>query len=124
VDSTVFRETVFARGQFDMYIGRPASYGSASAQLFAQDRSGGPQNQYGLKDNQLDDLIDRQATLSRDPEGRKRLLLDIQRRILDLGYRLPLGTIPSPNVFKGRVQNFWPPSVGGVQNAWTGAWLK
>src|SRR5207245_2770795 len=59
-------------GQFDLYI---TSNGAATpnSQLYGFYYTGGPQNYPGFNNPDLHKLIDQQAVLSRDPEGRRKL---------------------------------------------------
>src|SRR5262249_11487029 len=83
IDATQFTQAVCTRGEFVAYnsAGNPTPI--TNADLFGRFRTGGPRNIFRFSDPQLDAMIDRQATMVRDPEGRKKLLLDIQRRLID-----------------------------------------
>src|SRR5262249_1952164 len=56
---------------------------SLNSELFGRYHSSGPRNSSKYADSELDKLIEQQAVMTRDPEGRKKLVLDIQRRIMD-----------------------------------------
>jgi ABC-type transport system substrate-binding protein len=89
VDAAGWNEQQAGRGEYLAYHGPPQPQASASADLRIRFRSGGSRNSSRITDARLDEMIDRQATLVRDVEGRKRLLQDIQRHLLEQGYIIP-----------------------------------
>lgn len=94
------------RGPYDAYIGSAATQVSASGGLGAKWRSGGELNSFGLKDPKLDQMIDDQRKLARDPAARKKLLLDIQRYILDHAYMRMIVSFEQRGLITKRVKNF------------------
>jgi ABC-type transport system substrate-binding protein len=80
VDTTAFVAAQQA-GNFQMMAG-VASIGAPNSWLYARYYTGGPQNWVKFASAELDRLIDQQAVLVRDPEGRKKILQDVQRKII------------------------------------------
>src|SRR5262249_27956606 len=66
-----------------LYCGAIFPNGNTNLDLFTKYHSQGSRNGAQLKDPKLDAMIAQQAVLGRDPEGRKRILQDIQRYLLD-----------------------------------------
>jgi peptide/nickel transport system substrate-binding protein len=94
-----------ASGQFDIGVGAGLPV-SANADLYYPYYSTSTQNVAKVKDPALDKLIDQQAGMVKDPEGRKKILLDIQRKIIDQAQTLYLVGIVSPSVRWKYVQNY------------------
>lgn len=113
LDSATYSEQVRNRGEFEAYIGSAPTYSSADAALFSRFHSKGAANVYGVKDDTLDQMIERQTTLGRNPDERKKLLLDIQRRIIDQQYLHFFHTFEAPSVQKGYVRDYYP-GFGGL----------
>jgi peptide/nickel transport system substrate-binding protein len=79
---------------------------SANFDLLSKYVGGGARNGAGLDDPTLNDMIRKQATLVRDPDGRKKLLQDIQRRIIDLAvYQNTGGASATAYAYWGYVKN-------------------
>jgi peptide/nickel transport system substrate-binding protein len=116
---------VVTRGDFDMFIGTNGSLVSttANSDLFARHHSKGSRNVTGLKDPELDAKIEKQATLVKDPEGRKKLLLEIQRTIIDKAYLLMIGATVSDFVSWPYVKDFYPGIAGNVVDFQSYLWL-
>lgn len=56
---------------------------STNADLFTKHLPGGPRNAFGIDDPKLTDMIQKQAVMLRDPDGRKKALQDVQRYLID-----------------------------------------
>ena len=78
-------------------------------ELFGRYYSNGPRNSTKYADPELDKMIDQQAVMVRDPEGRKKLVLEIQRRVMDRSGMI----MPNPYASRALV---WP----HVKNLWLG----
>jgi peptide/nickel transport system substrate-binding protein len=86
---TAFIEQVTGKGNYTAFLGSIGVRGQPSTELFSRHHSKGPQFSTGISDPELDAMIDRQATLARDPQGRAKLIQDIQRKIIALrGYNM------------------------------------
>src|SRR5262249_28117359 len=78
VDAPTWSDNVKTRGEHQFYSGAISPTGVTNLDLYSKFYANGPRNSVKLNDPKLNEMIDRQALLSRDPEGRKRLLQDIQ----------------------------------------------
>jgi peptide/nickel transport system substrate-binding protein len=85
-DFGAYTEQVVNRADFDMEMGTKGKGSSADGALSTWWHSKGSANFTKINDPQLDQMIERQSTLGRSPDERKKLLQDIQRRVLDQGY--------------------------------------
>jgi ABC-type transport system substrate-binding protein len=107
VDFPTYSAQVQSRREFEAEIGAPTTPGSADGVLFAKYHSTGSQNFFGIKDTRLDQMIERQTTLGRNPEERKKLILDIQRYIIEQGYVRFFHTFESPAAFQPYVRDLF-----------------
>jgi hypothetical protein len=62
---------------------------TTTGDLLTRYRTGGSANGTGLSDPTLDSMIDRQSTLVKDEPARRRALLDIQRKVIELAAVIP-----------------------------------
>jgi peptide/nickel transport system substrate-binding protein len=85
-DAAAWTVSQTGQGDYQAYHGPLLPPASTNADLYQRFYSGGGRNPSKTKDPTLDKMIDQQAVMSRDPEGRKKLLMDIQRYILDQAY--------------------------------------
>ena len=87
----------------------------ARALSMGQDPEGGftvPQEQFVRElIKTLDDMIDKQAVITKDPEARKKILLDIQRFLIDQAYLFTLVSPASFSVAQGYVKELYPLSI-------------
>jgi hypothetical protein len=86
-----------ASGQFDIAVGAGLPM-SANDDLYYSYYSASIQNVTKVKGPALDKLIDQQAGMVRDPEGHKKILLDIQRKIIEQVQTPYLVGLISPSV--------------------------
>src|SRR5262249_38694162 len=70
--------------------------GGPSSALYARYSTAGGQNWAKFSDPALDKLIDQQAPMAKDPEGRKKVLQDIQRKVIEDAVALPLLMFDTP----------------------------
>jgi peptide/nickel transport system substrate-binding protein len=81
-----FTSSIYVGGQYEgAYISLQLGGVPMNTDLNLIWHSGGGYNTFGLSDPELDKLIDQQAVMVKDTDGRKKVIQDIQRRILD-GY--------------------------------------
>jgi ABC-type transport system substrate-binding protein len=107
--------------QANAYI---TSAGAPNGWLYLRHYTGGTQNYAKYSDAEMDKLIDQQAVLARDPEGRKKILQDIQRRIVDAAAYIPLVFFQQPIANAAEVKGFNPPTLLNLHNTfWTTVWL-
>jgi peptide/nickel transport system substrate-binding protein len=83
-----------------------ATAAGANSFLFRAFHTGGGQNGSKMNDPQLDQLIEQQATLIKDTEMRKKLLQDIQRRLIELAAVAPLAMGVTQTLVWPFVKNF------------------
>jgi peptide/nickel transport system substrate-binding protein len=125
IDGATYAARVRGRGEFEAAIGTSAQYASADSALFSRYHSKGVNNVFPIRDDRLDQMIDRQTTLGRDPAARKQLLLEIQRYILDQHYVHYFHTYDSPVILQSYVRDF----TGGFGalnlegDKWSHVWL-
>jgi peptide/nickel transport system substrate-binding protein len=113
VDAATYATQVQDRKDFEAYIGAGGVPASTDAALFGKYHSLGARNITGVSDPKLDDLIERQTLLGRDPERRKKLLLEVQHYLIDQAYVHAFHTFEGPAVFQPYVRDFHP-SFGPV----------
>jgi peptide/nickel transport system substrate-binding protein len=118
-------EVVGTRGTYDLYIGTSGSFLSTTANgdLFTRYRSNGPRNTMKLADPALDAMIDRQAVLVRDPAGRKKILQDIQRYLIDNPVLLMIGATVTDYLAQPYVKDYYPGVNGNVGEQYAPIWL-
>jgi peptide/nickel transport system substrate-binding protein len=108
-EAAVDRDLKFNLKYKNLHLSGVSPEPSLNSELYGRYYTKGPRNSTGYSDPELDAMIDKQAVMSRDPEGRKKIVLDIQRRIMDRS-----GMI-MPNPLAGRAV-LWP----NVKNLWLG----
>ena len=82
------------------------------------------QIKFGYAEN-VDQMIERQSTLGRNPDERKKALLEIQRYILDQAYLHQIHSFESPTVLQPYMRDYFP-GFGGLQtepDKWSLVWL-
>jgi peptide/nickel transport system substrate-binding protein len=108
IDTTQYATATRVRGEFaHMYYGAGLGSNGASSVLFQRYHSKGTANATKLKDPKLDEMIEQQAVLVRDPEARKKLLLDIQRHILQNAYFMAIHTYEPVFLHAPYVRDFY-----------------
>jgi peptide/nickel transport system substrate-binding protein len=115
VEPAFYTDQILQKGNFIVYMGPTSAFPSANADLLGRHHSKGQRNASHINDPKLDDLIEKQAVMVKDPEGRKKLLLDIQRQILDDAHFIYLVTNISATAKWPYVKDFWP-AVGTSQD--------
>jgi peptide/nickel transport system substrate-binding protein len=105
-------------------VANVASSGAPNGWLYGRHYSAGPTNYAKYSDPEMDRLIDQQAVMARDPEGRKRILQDVQRKIINDAAYIPIVLFETPLVHAAEVKDFHPPTILNSQNLfWTSVWL-
>src|SRR5262249_24324145 len=100
IDGATYYAQVQGRSDFDAQPGPPTPAPTADATLFSKYHSTGSANPSKISDPKLDQMIEKQTTLGRNPDERKKLLLDIQRYIIDQGYVHFFHTYEAPNIMQ------------------------
>jgi peptide/nickel transport system substrate-binding protein len=106
VDVATYQGPVYS-GDFEALIGSPVTLPSTDAALLGKFHSKGSRNLTKLNDPKLDQMIERQTTLGRSPEDRKKALLDVQRYILDQAYVHHIVTFESVSYLRGYVRDLF-----------------
>jgi peptide/nickel transport system substrate-binding protein len=88
-----------------MTLGPIPTFPSVNAGLRAIYHSKGVRHSFKANDAQLDQLIEKQAVMTRDVEGRKKALLDLQRYILTQAFYWPPVGRYQINVYQPFVRN-------------------
>jgi ABC-type transport system substrate-binding protein len=84
------------QGDYQAYHGPVQTQSSANADLRLRYFTKGNRNASKISDPKLDDMITKQSVMARDPEGRKKALMDIQRYLMDQGYLIPIWGYAQP----------------------------
>jgi peptide/nickel transport system substrate-binding protein len=107
-EAAVDRDLKFNLKYQNLHLSGVSPEPSLNSELYGRYYTKGPRNSTGYSDPELDKLIDQQAVMSRDPEGRKKLVQDIQRRIMDRSGMI----MPNPLINLGltwrNVKALWP----------------
>jgi peptide/nickel transport system substrate-binding protein len=113
------------RGDYQMYVFNQGARPSTNGELLGRYHSKGRDNRTKFSDPKLDDLIEKQAVLARDPEGRKKILQDIQRYVVDRAFKVGICTGQQPVMSWPYVKNYRPPSNTSTNSLdqWTDVWL-
>jgi peptide/nickel transport system substrate-binding protein len=113
------------RGDYQIHVHNQGSRPATNGDLLGRYHSKGPANLTKFSDPKLDDLIEKQAVLSRDPEGRKKLLIDIQRYVVDRAFKIGICSGQQPTMFWPYVKNYWPVANTSTNSLdqWTDIWL-
>jgi peptide/nickel transport system substrate-binding protein len=113
-----------ASGQFEAIV-IATSIAATNGDLYSRFYTGGGQNYRGYDNPDLNKLIDQQAVLSRDPEARKKLVLDIQRTTIDDAILLCTMDRQQPIITAPEIRDFYP--VGEMLQTplyWSTAWIN
>ncbi|HXG37045.1 MAG TPA: ABC transporter substrate-binding protein [Dehalococcoidia bacterium] len=92
IDNVQLLNNAWGRGEWDIGFGTQQPQISPTANLEKFYKTGGSQNGYKISDPELDRMIDRQKTLVDRPDERRKLLEDIQRRVIDQAMLIPVYT--------------------------------
>jgi ABC-type transport system substrate-binding protein len=115
--------TALQSGSFQAAVGAFAA-GAPNSFLATRFYTGGPGNFVKVSDPEMDRLIDQQTVLVRDPEGRKRILLDIQRKIITDAIYSPLVMHDTPALYPPELKDVYLPTIASAHNVfWTSLWF-
>jgi peptide/nickel transport system substrate-binding protein len=118
--------TFIAAVQSGNYQAACATYGGAAPNgwLNTQYKTGGGQNYAKYSDPEMDKMIDQQAPLAKDPEARKKILLDIQRKVINDAAYIQLLLYDLPMVHVAEMRGMYSPNLPNYHNVlWAGLWL-
>ncbi|MCZ6538515.1 MAG: ABC transporter substrate-binding protein [Chloroflexi bacterium] len=122
VSTRNFGDEVWIGGDYDIAVGAPPPVSSTTGYLFAVHHSDGPWNSTGYADPEIDRLIEAQAR-EYDPSKREKLLVDLQRRILDGSHRFISATRTTYWMWWDYVHDFNPRTPRGDSDFLTRVWL-
>src|SRR5439155_15267406 len=86
--------------------------GTPNSTLYDRHYTGGGQNNAKYADPAMDRMIDQQAVLVKDPEGRKKILMDIQRKLINDAAYIPLLVYESIFAAPAYIKDLYPPAGG------------
>jgi ABC-type transport system substrate-binding protein len=113
----------FQSGSYQALLGASA-LGAPNSFLAGRFYTGGPTNYAKYSDPEMDKLIDQQAVLVKDPDGRKKLLQDIQRKIINDAVYTPLIMHEIPFVHAPELRDVYMPTIAsGHSLFWTSLWF-
>jgi ABC-type transport system substrate-binding protein len=119
-----YNQNIIAEGNYQMYVAPTQPVPTANGDLNSRHKTGGSRNHFKFSDPRLDEMIDRQAVMVKDPEGRKRILLDIQRSIANSAHLIMLSTSKGLNLTWDYVKDFDVGATSGAELMQTAlAWI-
>jgi len=108
----------------DAFLGPILAPPSANIALLSTYHSKGARHTMHLNDAKLDDLIEKQSIMSKDVEGRKKALLEIQRYVLTQAFYWPPRGLVNQNAFQPYVKNMFPNQAASYgTESFANAWL-
>jgi peptide/nickel transport system substrate-binding protein len=107
-----YNQQVIVEKNYVAYVANTQPVPTANGDLVSRHRTGGGRNHFGYSDPKLDDQIDKQAVLTKDPDGRKKALLDIQRAIVNSAHLIMLQTSKGIELTWDHVKNYDPMTTG------------
>jgi len=116
VTTRKFADEVWIGGNYQVFVGAQAPVDGVSDDLFSVHHSEGLWNTTGFSSDELDGLIELQAT-QLDPSDRRRTLLDTQFRILEGAHRFTVAARTTHWIAQEWVGGFDPDPRRG-ENAW------
>jgi peptide/nickel transport system substrate-binding protein len=108
---------------FQVAVGYLGGGAETNADLYNRYYTGGASNITGSDSPELNNLIDQQVVMSRDPEGRKKILQQIQRMVIEQSSSLCLALRQASELEMPEVKDLYLPievhsSTGWLQNVW------
>jgi peptide/nickel transport system substrate-binding protein len=120
-DNTAYTNAVNIAGEYDIGITSDVPVTPNIDFTRNYHSTGATQNPGRVKDPQIDALIDRQAGLVKDPEGRKKIALDLQRMIINQAQTVHLAGDVAAAIRYKYVQGFF--FIRAVDEVWAPVWL-
>jgi peptide/nickel transport system substrate-binding protein len=126
LDGTNYALQVYTRAEYEQmaFAGQSAApQAPTNSDLQARVHSKGPINIAHRANPEIDKLIEQQAVMARDVEGRKKVILDIQRKMIEDAAFIAVCQQRGDWVVWPHVKNFYPNNAGGsITDALT-VWL-
>lgn len=116
----------FATGDYEGVDMGNMGLATTTGELLARHKSGGSQTfGHGLSDPLLDEWIDKQATLVQpeDETDRRTILLDIQRRVIELAAMIPIQFPITTGITQSFVRGYSIPTLVWAYEQWDDIWL-
>ncbi len=117
-----FGEDVWLGGDYQVMLGPPAPVNVPNGFLLPVLHSDGIWNTTGHQDPRLDTLLETQA-VELEPARRAELIRNVQRRVLDMGYRFMPYTRLARWTWSADVRDFHPNFQLGEYHHWARVWL-
>jgi peptide/nickel transport system substrate-binding protein len=125
VDIAGYVANVYQNATFEMAVSTTSPNSSTNAELFSVHHTGGARSASKLSDPKLDALIEQQAVMVRDPEGRKKLLKDLQRYILNSAHQIYLAGQFVQGIRWNYLKDFFPGYFDtGLEENYVLLWLE
>jgi peptide/nickel transport system substrate-binding protein len=126
VDAAVWSaQTQTGQGDYQAYLGPLLPATSTTGDLRQRLHSTGTRNASKTKDPRLDEMIDRQATLIRDPAARRNALHELQRYVVEQNYVISINGFVSPGARWPWIKNYRTVGQpGGDQEPVTWIWVE
>ncbi len=126
VDKTEIVEHVWQQARTDFCVCNKPTFNGTNGEIFAFYHSGGifAEPYRLLADTEFDRMIQQQAG-ELDPEARKAILLDVQRRVLKTAVAVPVFSRTNPIALQPHVRGYkqWSDPTGGDGHRLTEVWL-
>lgn len=106
VDNIQLLNNAWTNGEWDMGLGGQQPQVSPTQNMEKFYKSTGSQNGYKINDPTLDSLIAQQKQAVGNPDQRKQLIQQIQRRVLDQCVLIPVETTVGGVMVSGALKNF------------------
>ena len=123
VNKRKYANDAWADGNYQMLIGPPAHSATPNGYLLPVLHSAGRLNSSGIRDDELDNLIERQSR-ELDKQVRTELIKSIQYRLLEDAYRFMPAAKLSVWTWGSRVMDFHPNFAGFGYSHWNTVWVK
>jgi peptide/nickel transport system substrate-binding protein len=121
-DAQIIVQQVHIAGDFQTYFGTGNPPFITNAMLYNQHHSSRPNAWSGIRDPKLDELIDRQVG-QRNAEERKRILLEVQRYLLDSAHQLMVFGFENTSAFWPWAKDAISGYPSGESDNYTWIWL-
>jgi peptide/nickel transport system substrate-binding protein len=126
VDKTEIVEHVWQQARTDFCVCNKPTFNGTNGEIFAFYHSSGifAQPYKLLADTEFDRMIEKQSG-ELDPEARKAILLDVQRRVLKTAVAVPVFSRTNPIALQPQVRGYkqWSDPTGGDGHRLTEVWL-
>jgi ABC-type transport system substrate-binding protein len=124
LDAAQWTQVVRTNGEFSCYLDSASGRLTTNGDLLARYHSRGARNFTKFADPEIDRLIEQQAVLSRDPNRRKALIQDLQRKVIEKAFLSPLFYPGQQNAHWTYVRDYYMnASITVTPAPWMEVWL-